>query len=115
MNSGLVSAGFADGNIQITPFFQNLREETSDAIVGFFRAFSESGLAPYMSSEKLEAFYAKVREKLEELDMMKLRAEQIIKIIDLLPENQEDLNKIVDILLEKNETKKILETIKEFK
>jgi len=44
-----------------------------------------------------------------------LRAEQIIKIIDLLPENQEDLNKIVDISLDENETKKILETVKEFK
>ena len=56
-----------------------------------------------------------LKKKLIELDMMKLRAEQIVKIIDFLPENQEDLNKIVDISLDENETKKILETVKEFK
>ncbi len=65
---------------------------------------------------KLKSKEAKeLRKKLENLDMMKLRTEQIVKIIDLLPENQEDLNKIVDISLDEDETKKILETVKEFK
>ena len=57
-----------------------------------------------------------LRKKIEELDLMKVRAEHIVKIIDLMPENQEDLNKIFGgISLDENETKKILETIKELK
>jgi len=56
------------------------------------------------------------RKKLEELNLMKMKSEHIIKIIDLMPENKEDLNKIfIDIGLNEDETKKILETIKEFK
>ena len=47
---------------------------------------------------------------------MKLKNEHISKLIDLLPENKEDLNKIVnDVGLDEDETKKILDTIKEFK
>ena len=57
-----------------------------------------------------------LRKKIEELDLMKLRAEHIVKIIDLMPENSEELNKIfVDVSLNEDETKKILETIKKFK
>jgi len=56
------------------------------------------------------------REKLEKLDLMKLKTEYIVKIIDIMPENQEDLNKIfVGISLDEDESKKILDTVKEFK
>ena len=58
----------------------------------------------------------KLKQKLEDLDLMKLRAEHIVKIIDLMPEKAEDLNKIfTDMGLDEDETKKILETVKEFK
>jgi len=57
-----------------------------------------------------------MRKKLEELDLMKMKEEQISKIIDLMPENSEDLNKIfIDVGLNEDETKKILETVKQFK
>lgn len=57
-----------------------------------------------------------LRAKLEKLDLMKLNPEHIVKIIDLLPENEIDLNKIfIDVGLDEDETKKILETVKEFK
>ncbi len=82
-----------------------VNKEDSIDIKGFIKKFTK--LKPKEAKE--------LKKKLEGLDMMKLRAEQIIKIIDLLPENQEDLNKIVDISLDENETKKILETVKEFK
>jgi len=82
-----------------------LDKTSSTDIKGFIKKF-----------KKLKLKDAKnLRKKLEELDMMKLRAEQIVKIIDLLPENREDLNKIVDVSLDEDETKKILETVKEFK
>ena len=80
------------------------KEDNTD-VKGFIKKFTK--LKPKEAKE--------LKKKLIELDMIKLRAEQIVKIIDLLPENQEDLNKIVDISLDENETKKILETIKEFK
>ena len=65
---------------------------------------------------KLELNDAKqLREKLETLDMLKLKPEYISKIIDILPENAENLNKIfTDVGLDEDETKKILDILKEF-
>ena len=57
-----------------------------------------------------------LREKLVELDLLKIKEEHIAKVIDFLPETSEDLNKIFnDVSLDEDETKKILDTIKEFK
>ena len=57
-----------------------------------------------------------LRGKLEGLELMKIKPEHISKIIDLVPENQEDLNKIfVGVSLNEDESKKILDTVKEFK
>ena len=56
------------------------------------------------------------RKKLEALDMMKMKSEHISKIIDLIPENGEDLNKIfVGTNLDEDETKRILDEVKQFK
>ena len=56
------------------------------------------------------------REKLEKLDYMKVKQSHIVKIIDLMPENAEGLNKIfTEIGLDGDETKKILEIVKEYK
>jgi len=57
-----------------------------------------------------------LRKKLEELNLIKLDDRHNSKIIDLMPEKAEELNKIfVDIGLNEDETKKILDTVKEFK
>ena len=57
-----------------------------------------------------------LRGKLQSLDLMKLRSGHISKIIDLMPESAEELNKIFpDVGLDEDETKKILDTIKEYK
>ncbi len=82
-----------------------LDKTDSTDVKGFIKKFTK--LKPKEAKE--------LKKKLGELDMMKLKTEQIVKIIDLLPENQEDLNKIVDVSLDEDETKKILETAKEFK
>ncbi|MBI2043131.1 hypothetical protein HYT25_01965 [Candidatus Pacearchaeota archaeon] len=56
------------------------------------------------------------RKKLESLDLMKMKSEHISKIIDIVPENHEDLNKIfVGTSLDEDESKRIFDTIKEFK
>lgn len=58
----------------------------------------------------------KLREKLSSLGLLKLKQEYISKIVDLMPENQESLNKIfIDISLDEDESKKILDTLKEFR
>jgi len=57
-----------------------------------------------------------MKERLEKLDLMKMKSEQIVKIIDILPEDAEELNKIfVGINLDEDETKKILDIVKEYK
>jgi DNA-directed RNA polymerase subunit F len=66
---------------------------------------------------KINAKDAKeLRKKLTELKIVKLDDMSISKLIDILPEKTEEVNKIfADISLDENETKKILDTIKEFK
>lgn len=58
----------------------------------------------------------KLREKLSSFGLIKLKQESISKIIDVMPENHEGLNKIfTDVGLDEDESKKILEIVKEFK
>ena len=57
-----------------------------------------------------------LRKKLEDLKIVKLNDINISKLIDVLPEKSEEVNKIfIDVGLDENETKRILDTIKEFK
>ncbi len=81
-------------------------EDSEVDVAGFIKKFT-----------KLNHKEAKeLRKKLEDLDLMKMRVEYLVKVIDLMPENSEELNKIfVDVSLDEDETKKILETVKEFK
>lgn len=57
-----------------------------------------------------------LKAKIEALGLMKIKPENVAKLIDFLPEDTESLNKIfTDVSLDEDESKKILETIKEFK
>lgn len=57
----------------------------------------------------------KMREELENLNLLKLKGEHIAKIMDLLPEDSVDINKIfIDISLDDDETNKILEVVKKY-
>lgn len=57
-----------------------------------------------------------LRKELMNLNLVKMNETNICKLIDLLPERPEEVNKIfVDVSLDENETKQILDTIKEFK
>lgn len=56
-----------------------------------------------------------LREKLEGLEILKLNEKNISTIINCLPQDNEDLNKIfTDMSLDEDESKKVLDTIKEF-
>ncbi|MCK9568347.1 hypothetical protein M0R72_05340 [Candidatus Pacearchaeota archaeon] len=75
-------------------------------IIGFIKKFN-----------KLKPRDAKnLKQSLNELKLIKIKADYVAKIIDVLPETAEELNKIfVDVSLDEDETKKILDTIKQFK
>jgi DNA-directed RNA polymerase subunit F len=75
-------------------------------ISGFVKKFS-----------KLNVKEAKeLRKRLKGLDLMKIDEKHTSKIIDVLPENNEELAKVfVGISLDEEESKKVLDLIKEFK
>lgn len=57
-----------------------------------------------------------LRKAIEEIGSMKVRPEHISKIIDLMPESEEELNKVfVDSNLDEEDSKKILDAIKQVK
>jgi len=82
------------------------KTETDKEVLTFIKKFTK-----LKSSEASE-----LRKKLIDLNLIKINSTQISKIIDFLPEKTEDLNKVVpDANLDEDETKKIIDTIKEFK
>jgi len=83
-----------------------MNKESGTDIQGFVKKFIL--LKPEKAKE--------LRKKVEDLNLLKVKEEHIAKLIDLLPETTEDLNKIFsDVSLDEDETKKLLDTIKEFK
>ncbi len=86
--------------------YADKNSETGKEIIGFIKKFT-----------KLKVAEAKeLKKKLQELDLIKLNEKHIVKLVDFLPEDNEEVNKIViDANLNEDETKKILDTIKEFK
>lgn len=64
-----------------------------------------------LNSEKAK----EMRKKLEGLELVKLNEYNITKVIDLLPENAEEVNKIfTDVSLDEDETKKIIDIVKQY-
>ncbi|MBS3076412.1 hypothetical protein J4481_01585 [Candidatus Pacearchaeota archaeon] len=86
--------------------FLDKKQENQAEVLAFMKSFV-----------KLKSKEAKeMRQKLEELDLMKMKEEQLAKVIDLLPDTEEDLNKIFTGMgLDEDETKKILDIIKQYK
>ncbi|MFH1326781.1 MAG: hypothetical protein ABIH59_01485 [archaeon] len=81
-------------------------KEEGKEMLGFIKKFST--LSPKEGKE--------LREKLEKTGIIKLDEKNISKIIDILPDNPEDINKIfVGIGLDEEETKKVIETVREIK
>lgn len=79
--------------------------EKAKALADFIKKFTKLSAA---DSEKL-------RKSLVDLDISKIRSEEIIKIIDFMPEDAEDVRKIFsgsDINLDQNEITKVLEALK---
>lgn len=82
------------------------KDEDKEELKGFIKKFVK--MKPKNARD--------LRNKLESLELIKLRSEHIVKIIDMMPETHDELNKIfVDVSLNEDESKKLLDTIKEFK
>jgi DNA-directed RNA polymerase subunit F len=74
----------------------------------------EAYLKKFLNTDSKKA--KKIKEDLENLDLLKIKREHIVKIIDLLPETASDLNKIfADVSLNEEETNKLLEIVKNSK
>ena len=57
-----------------------------------------------------------LKEKIEELEISKLKRQDITKLADLMPETPPEIRNILtDASLDENETEKVLSTVKEFK
>jgi len=81
-------------------------KEGNAEIIGFIKKFTA------LKSKEAKEF----RKKIQDLNLIKVKQDYVVKIIDLMPESTEELNKIfVDVSLDEDESKKILEIIKEFK
>lgn len=89
---------------------KNVDEEKDDrleSVTAYLKKFSK------LSIEKSD----KIKQELQNLDLMQLKEKHIIKIIDLLPADAEDLHKILigePVNLDKNEVDKILDIIKKY-
>jgi DNA-directed RNA polymerase subunit F len=82
------------------------KEGKESEIKGFVKKFTK--ISPQDAKE--------IRNKIEALDLMKVREEHISSIIDTMPENQDELNKIFrESTLDEDESKKILDILKEKK
>lgn len=90
---------------EVLSYITGAGTDNSD-VKGFIKKF------PVLKEKEIGGF----EEKLKNLGLIKLREEHVIKIIDFLPEDIEDLNRLFnDINFDEDETKKILEVVKEFK
>jgi SAM-dependent methyltransferase len=84
----LKEAGFADENIGIKAFSQDLTEDTAFAITNFFRAFSEPGISQFFTQNNVEAFYKKIEEKLNDIDINEFRKDQLCRTLIKLKKNR---------------------------
>jgi len=75
--SSLQEVGFAKENIEIKVFPQDLTEDTSLAITKFFRGFTEPGISQFFTQNNVEAFYKKIEEKLNDIDINEFRKGQL--------------------------------------
>jgi DNA-directed RNA polymerase subunit F len=89
---------------EVTEYLLEEKEKNAE-LIAFIKKFNE--LKPKEAKE--------IKKKLNDLEIIKIREEQVSKITDTLPDSAEDINKIfVDMGLNEDEKKRVLDTIKEY-
>jgi DNA-directed RNA polymerase subunit F len=86
----------------------------------YIDAKSEQGAKALEFIKKFSKLNAKDSEKMKEeltnLENVKLNSANIAKIIEILPETSEEVSKIfTDVHLDEDETKKVIDIVKQFK
>jgi SAM-dependent methyltransferase len=71
--NALLEAGFLRENIEIDAYTQDLMEESSSAVTAFYKAFSQPGLSQYLPPDKLNHFYKRMEDRLNNMDMVEFR------------------------------------------
>ena len=69
----LKEVGFAEENIDINAFNQDLTEDTPVSITSFFRGFTEPGMRQFFTPDTVETFYKRIEEKLNNIDINEFR------------------------------------------
>ncbi len=101
----MIKNNFSMSMVEATDYLKGSKDEGKE-MKGFIKKFVK--IKPAKAKE--------LRKKLISLEMIKLDENNISKIIDMLPENAEEVNKIfVGMSLDEEETKKVLDIVKEFK
>ena len=93
--------------VEVVELTKNSKKDNTE-LIGFIKRFDN-----FSVKEVRE-----IKEKMNKLNNLKLNEEHIVKIIDLQPETALDFNKIFadsGVSLDEDETKKILEIIKEYR
>jgi SAM-dependent methyltransferase len=84
----LKEVGFVEENIDIKVFPQDLTEDTSFAITKFFRGFTGPGIGQYFTQNNVEAFYKKIEDKLNDIDINEFRKGQLCSTLIKLKKNK---------------------------
>ncbi len=74
--NALLKAGFTKENIVINAFEQDLAEDTPAAVTNLHRAVSQAGYSRVLPADILEAFYKRMEEKLNDIDIDAFRKNQ---------------------------------------
>jgi SAM-dependent methyltransferase len=71
--SSLKEVGFAEENINVKTFAEDLKEDTALAVTNFFRGFTEPGISRFFTQNNVEFFYKKIEKKLNDIDIDEFR------------------------------------------
>jgi|SRR5450432_12749 len=81
----LKKAGFAEQHIEINAYTEDLNEDTPLSITKFFKAVSQAGFSQHMTPDVLVAFYKRMEDKLQDMNLKEFRDNQwhrtLIKLI----------------------------------
>jgi len=86
--------------------YLNVKREKDKEFKQFIEKFTK--LSPKEAKE--------LRKELGDMNLIKLKEENVTKIVEMLPENSADLNKILNgSNLDEEETSKVIQVVKKFK
>ncbi len=71
--SSLKEAGFAEENINLKTFAEDLEEDTALDVTNFFRGFTEPGIRQFFTQNNVDVFYKKIEYELNNTNINEFR------------------------------------------